>query len=198
MNCLAHQLRHLIKIVFVVLRVIQDVMRQLIKGDVVAKMAYISRNDTVCIAQDGSGTIYTCMDSSLDPYDESPSNEYDNYTTSCNAYYSKYTDISNALTTLLKMRDTILGNETSLESSKAILNTMNTTYKCNTKDTMDLKHKTICNAVILANTAIASNVVKASSLRAILMASIQPALDSRVGLIRTLREYHCDFVLPTI
>ena len=171
---------------------------QLIGGDKTLQMAYISRNDTVCVAQDADGTIYTCMDPSLDPYDESPSNEYDNYTTSCNAYYAKYYDISNALTTLLKMKETILGNQESLQSSKTILDTMNTGYKCVNRATMDLKHKTICNAIVLAITAITSDVAKASDLKDILLKSIQPALDSRTGLIRTLREYHCDFVLPTI
>jgi hypothetical protein len=97
---------------------------QLITGDKTLQMAYISRNDVVCIAQDASGTIYTCMDPSLDPYDESPSNEYDNYDTACNAYYAKYADISNALTTLIKMKDTIIGNQESLEKSKGILETI--------------------------------------------------------------------------
>lgn len=171
---------------------------QLIEGDKTLKMAYISRNDVVCIAQDASGTIYTCMDPSLDPYDDSPSDEYDNYDTACNAYYAKYADISNALTTLIKMKDTIIENQESLEKSKGILETMNTNYKCINRATMNLKHKTICNAVVLAITAITSNVTKASDLKGILLKSIQPALDSRAGLIRTLREYHCDFVLPTI
>ena len=172
---------------------------QLIAGDTTLKMAYISRNDVVCISQDGSGTIYTCMDPSLDPWDESPFNQYDNYATSCNAYYAKYSDISSALTTLQKMQSTILGNQVSLQESKAILDAMNTKYKCDTRNSMtNMKQKTICNAVVFASTAIASNVTKASDLGTILIRAIQPALDSRTGLIRTLREYHCDFVLPAI
>jgi hypothetical protein len=113
---------------------------QLVAGDKDAKMAYISRNDVVCISQDASGTIYTCMDPKMDPLDESPSNEYSNYTTSCNSYYVKYTDISNALTTLLNMQSTIIGNQLSLQESKAILESMITKYKCDERNTMDLKH----------------------------------------------------------
>jgi len=172
---------------------------QLIAGDTTLKMAYISRNDVVCVSQDGSGTIYTCMDPSLDPFDESPSNQYDNYATSCNAYYAKYSDISNALTTLQKMQSTILGNQSSLQDSKAILDSMNRLYKCDTRSTMTNKsQQTICNAVVYAISAISKNITRASDLGAILMESIRPALDSRAGLIRTLREYHCDFVLPVI
>jgi len=174
---------------------------KLIAGDTVLKMAYLSRNDIVCISQDASGTIYSCMDQSLSDEDESADYAFDNYTTSCNAYYSKYTDISNALTTLIGMKNTILANTDALKNSKSILDTMRSEYKCvdttATKSTKTSK-EIICNAVIQTQGAIASNVTKSSDLEKILIRSIQPALDSRTGLIRTLREYHCDFSMPVI
>ena len=171
----------------------------LVAGDILLKMAYISRNDVVCVQQDSSGTIYTCMDPRLDPYDESPANEYANYTTSCNAFYAKYMDISNALTTLQKMQATIIGNQLSLQDSQAILDAMHTQYKCNAMPSHYTEgKKTVCNAVIQARAAIVSNVTKSANLGEILMQSIRPALQSRNGLIKSLREYHCNFVLPVI
>jgi hypothetical protein len=171
---------------------------KLVAGDTLLKMAYISRNDVVCVAQDEDGTIYTCMDPSLDPYDESPANGYANYTTSCNAFYAKYTDISNALTTLQKMQATILGNQSSLQESQAILDAMHSKYKCATGTSFTDGQKKVCNAIAQSRTAITSNVTKSSDLGKILMNSIRPALESRTDLIKSLREYHCDFDLPVI
>ena len=171
---------------------------KLVAGDILLKMAYISRNDVVCVAQDEGGTIYTCMDPSLDPYDESPANEYANYTTSCNAFYAKYTDISNALTTLQKMQATIIGNQLSLQDSQAILDAMHSKYKCETGATFTDGQKKVCNAIVQARSAIRSNVTRSSDLGRILLNSIQPALESRTNLIKSLREYHCEFDLPVI
>jgi hypothetical protein len=172
---------------------------KLVAGDTTLRMAYISRNDIICVAQDGSGTIYTCMDPGLDPYDESPANEYMNYTTSCNAFYVKYLDISNALTTLQIMQTTILGNQSSLQESQAILDAMHKSYKCDTMpSTYTEGQKKVCNAIVQARSAITSNVSKSSSLGAIIMESIRPALQSRTDLIKSLREYHCEFDLPVI
>jgi hypothetical protein len=172
---------------------------QLIAGDTTLKMAYISRNDAICISQDEDGTIYTCMDSRLDlEEDMSTENEFDNYITACNAYYVKYIDISNALTTLKLMQDTISNNNASLESSKAILNTMYTSYKCDNASSFTDGQKKVCNAVEQTRASIANDATQSKSLGDILMTSIKPALDSRAGLIRTLREYRCEFDLPVI
>jgi len=168
----------------------------LIAGDTTLKMAYISRNDTVCISQDASGTIYTCMDSNLDPTDESPTDEYSNYRAACDSFYVKYVDISNALSTLERMQATILSNESSLQNSQAILDGMYNNYKCGTRTTFSEGQKHVCNAIQQARSNIVLDVSQASTLGATLLKSIQPALDSRAGLIKTLSEYHCDFVLP--
>lgn len=170
----------------------------LIAGDTVAKMAYLSRNDVVCISQDASGTMYTCMDPSLDPMDESPDNQYMNYETACNAFYSKYMDISNALTTLQKMLATITSNQSSLNGSKKMLDDMYTDYKCATGSNFTNGQKKVCNAILQSKTALATGATKSASLNAILMDSITPAINSRAGIVKTLREYHCNFVLPVV
>ena len=172
---------------------------KLIAGDLTLKMAYISRNDLVCVSQDASGTIYTCMDQSMDPADESPANQYTNYTTACNNFYAKYLDISSALTTLITMRDTITGNTVSLQSSHKLLDTMFTNYKCAaTPASYSEGQKRVCNAISQSRTAMLNDVNLSSALETILMKNITPALESRAGLIRTLNEYHCDFVLPKV
>ena len=169
---------------------------KLIAGDKSFKPAkpYISRNDLVCISQDEKKTIYTCMDHSMVPGDESPQQGYDDYKTSCDNFYAKYLDISGALSTLKTMKATITENSTTLGTMKATLDGMYIQYKC--ESITDDSKKIICNAIAQAQGSINKNKGKASDLEGLLMAHIQPALDAKKGLVDTINQYKCDYVLP--
>jgi len=170
----------------------QTEAKKLIKGDI---NPYLARNDAVCIDQE-DGKFYTCLDLNVPiDDDETPTTEYSDYDTACKNYEKKYYDLSGALTTLLAMKDSIHSNSTLLGTSFATLDGMYTKYGCDT--ITDSSKKIICNAIMQSRFLISQNKDKAQKLEDLLMPVIQPALDSRAGLITTLREYQCKFKLPS-
>jgi hypothetical protein len=167
--------------------------KKLIKGDI---NPYLARNDAVCIDQEGDKKFYTCLDLNI-PIDDDDTADmsYSDYDTACKNYEKKYYDLSGALTTLLAMKESIRSNSTLLGSSFATLDTMYKQYDCDA--ITDSTKKVICNAITQTRFLISNNKDKAVKLEDLLMPAIQPALDSRNGLITTLKEYQCKFKLPS-
>ena len=166
--------------------------KKLIKGDI---NPYLARNDAVCIDQEGDKKFYTCLDLTIPiDDDETPDMSYSDYDTACKNYEKKYYDLSGALTTLMAMKDSINSNSILLGSSFTTLDTMYAQYKCDS--ITDSTKKIICNAITQSRFLISQNKDKAKKLEELLMPAIQPALDSRNGLITTLKEYQCKFKLP--
>jgi hypothetical protein len=166
---------------------------KLIKGDI---NPYLARNDLVCVDQEGDQKFYTCLDLNVPiDDDDTPELEYSDYDTACKNYEKKYYDLSGALTTLMAMRDSIRSNSSLLGSSFTTLDTMYTKYACDS--VTEPTKKIICNAITQTRFLISQNKDKATKLEDLLMPAIQPALDSRAGLITTLREYKCKFKLPS-
>ena len=167
--------------------------KKLIKGDI---NPYLARNDAVCIDQEGDKKFYTCLDLTVPiDDDETPGMAYSDYDTACKNYEKKYYDLSGALTTLMAMKDSIHSNSILLGSSFTTLDTMYTKYACDS--ITDSNKKVICNAITQTRFLISQNKDKATKLEDLLMPAIQPALDSRAGLITTLKEYQCKFKLPS-
>ena len=170
----------------------------LVKGKPSEKKAYISRNDIVCISQDSEMTIYTCINPEAESIydDEYADNSNRHYTATCNAYYSKYVDISDSATSLQNMMNNVKDNSDSVASMIATLDDMHSKYACINIATYTGSKKAICNAIIYAKNGIVKDKASIVNIAAIIQAAIQPSLNTRFQVMESLRQYKCDNVIP--
>ena len=172
-------------------------VQQLLKGDRSFKPArpYISPNDIACVAQDASGTLYTCLDRSKGIDDSSASDQYDNYTTSCNNYFKSYTDISNSLTTLIKMKLAVFDGSENLVKSMNALNEIYTKSGCATITSGP--KLAVCNGVTKASANLLKDIERIVTLSKPVENAAAPARASRTNMVNALNDYRCGYKIPS-
>ena len=114
----------------------------------------------------------------------------------CNAYYSKYVDISDSATSLQNMMNNVKDNSDSVASMIATLDDMHSKYACINIATYTGSKKAICNAIIYAKNGIVKDKASIVNIAAIIQAAIQPSLNTRFQVMESLRQYKCDNVIP--
>jgi hypothetical protein len=171
-------------------------VQQLLQGDKSFKPArpYISPNDITCVAQDASGTLYTCLDRSKAVDDSSTSDQYDNYTTSCNNYYKSYIDISNSLTTLIRMKLAVFDGSENLVKSMNALNDIYKKYGCESLTTGP--NVAICNGITRATASLLKDVQRIAALSKPVEDAAVPARSSRTKMVDALNDYRCGYKIP--
>jgi hypothetical protein len=168
-------------------------VQQLLKGDRSFKPArpYISPNDIACVSQDASGTLYTCLDRSKGIDDSSTSDQYDNYTKSCNNYFKSYIDISNSLTTLIKMKLAVFDGSENLVKSMNALNDTYTKYGC--KSVTTGPNVAVCNGITKASASLLKDIERIVTLSKPVEDAAAPARASRTKMVNALNDYKCGY-----
>jgi len=155
---------------------------------------YIAENDQICVSQDEKGTIFTCLDLSQPPGDDSQDAQLANYEQSCNRYYKTYTDVSNSLTALMKMKQSVFDGSGQLLNSRNMLLEMFTRYNCNSQSGAN---RIVCNAINNVADSMLERMSDISDVYKPISESLQPSRESRTSLVNILNSFGCGFNIPS-
>jgi hypothetical protein len=150
---------------------------------------YITPTDKICVTENQTTKMYFCITGAeamkgLDPLNTLKQD----FTKTCQIITKSYTDLSNNLTNLVKIRNGMQGGSTQLGSAKDNLNSIYNQMNCAgaTEKKLDL-----CNKIKTAANTLGTNSSEVLAKLNTIIPMLKDALDTRDELVGYKSNFHC-------
>ena len=156
-------------------------------GTIAGTSSYINKNDIICVADDASTGMYYCTSVS-DALNNVSDTQRDDYSTSCDTLLKSYLDLSNNLTSILKVKATADNASSQLTTMESTIRTIITTM-CNSGGS-NKASTTACSNLQTQLSSLQMALNSGSSGSGV-ASPINVAVSSRDNLIILLRQLKC-------